>query len=161
MICLFLLVYLAIASVVAGANRSDPAELVRSMGIWLVATDLFVLSASLMPSRRVFRLVWPTKRSPIVAAAVFAVVCGLRIVVGAAAAAGAEILNFIRKQEVMIVADIVLEAAPAALAAAAVLALQASATAPVRERSRTGILDVPLGTDSPGADSDLSEPLLR
>jgi hypothetical protein len=62
-ICVFLLVSLAIAAVVAGANRSDPPELARPMGIWVAATGLFVPSAAVIPSRRVFRRVLPAKRS--------------------------------------------------------------------------------------------------
>jgi hypothetical protein len=63
----------------------------------------------------------------------------------------------------MIVADLILEILPAALAAAAVLALQVSAAvvSPKRERTHTAVLDVPLGTDSASADSDLLDRLMR
>jgi hypothetical protein len=52
---IFLSVYLIIGAVVCIANRSDPDELERSMGIWLAATDLVVFIFASVPSVRLFR----------------------------------------------------------------------------------------------------------
>jgi hypothetical protein len=52
---IFLSVYLIIGTVVCIANHNDPAELDRSMGMWLAATDLIIVIFASVPSPRLFR----------------------------------------------------------------------------------------------------------
>jgi hypothetical protein len=59
MFVVFLGVYLIISVVVTAANRSDPSELVRSMGIWLAATDSLILIFALFGSFKTFRTLMP------------------------------------------------------------------------------------------------------
>jgi heme/copper-type cytochrome/quinol oxidase subunit 2 len=55
MFIVFLSVCLVIAVVVTAANRTDPPELVRSMGIWLAATDALILIFALFGRFKTFR----------------------------------------------------------------------------------------------------------
>jgi hypothetical protein len=136
-----LLVYVIIAAAFTVANRSDPIEISRSMGLWLSATDLIILVLSAVPGFQLFcSLLLRMDEGndtgtllPKVTMALFLVIFIGRLILNITTAMGVnKLLNYVSDGEIVTINKrvaalfviLVFEATPSALMMVAVIVLQ-------------------------------------
>jgi hypothetical protein len=136
-----LFVYVIIAAAFTAANRSDPNEVSRAMGLWLAATDLIILVLSAVPGFQLFCALLPrmdveTDRRtliPKVTMSLFVILFIGRFVSNTTTALGVnKLLDYVSDGEIVTINKrvaalfviLVFESTPSALMMVAVIVLQ-------------------------------------